>query len=65
MAISEKRMKHPRFVDVSKAVNDAINDIADSFDIGITELEMLRPSFNRVADDFTATILRAWDINHK
>lgn len=64
MALSEKIMNHPRFLDVSRAVNEAISSLAWQFDVSESDLESQRAALDRAADDMTRAILNAWDANH-
>lgn len=64
MALSQKHQQHQRFIDVSRAVNEAIASLAWQFDIEESELEGQRATLDRAADDLTRAILDAWDVKH-
>lgn len=55
--------QHPEFMRISRMVNDALVDIASRLDC-LDELHQLRPHTDRISDDVTKLMLRAWNINH-
>jgi hypothetical protein len=56
--------EHKEFRRVSALVNEALADVASKLDC-VDELHQIDSQTNRVADDMTKLLLRAWDINHQ
>jgi len=56
--------EHPEFMRVSRMVNEALADTASRLDC-IDALHAYSPQTNRVVDDMTKLLLRAWDRDHK
>lgn len=56
--------EHPEFMRVSKMVNEALAETAHKLDC-IDALHAYEPTANRVVDDMTKLLLRAWDRDHK
>ena len=67
MALTQKQQKHPRFLDITKAVSDALVDVADRFDISDADLDspgLPLGLLNRTVDDTVSFLLKAYDLKH-
>lgn len=67
MALTQKQQKHPQFHRIAKSVSAALVDIAAQFDISEADLRSVSlplDAADRVADDLTSLLLKAYDIKH-
>jgi hypothetical protein len=57
--------QHPEFMRVAQIASDALKDAAASLDCE-SELQLAKfeASANRVVDDMTKLLIRAWEVNH-
>lgn len=55
--------EHPEFMRVSRIVNEALENVAHRLDC-IDALHHFRPHTDRVVDDLTKLLLRAYDRDH-
>lgn len=67
MALTQKQQAHPRFLEISKAVSDALVDAAAKFDISEADLDSVSlplGAMNKAVDEAVSVLLKAWDVRH-
>lgn len=68
MALTKKQQQHPRFVDISAAVSDALVAVAARFDISeddLTSTKLPVAAIDKAVDEAVSVLLKAYAVKHE
>ncbi len=64
MALTKKQQQHPRFMDFSEAVSDALVEVAGRFDVSQADLDDVRKAVDLAVDEAVSALLKAYAVKH-
>jgi hypothetical protein len=67
MTLTTKQQQHPRFMDISAAVSDALVEVAARFDISEDDLDhksLPLNAMNKAVDQVVSVLLKAYAVKH-